>query len=69
MITYRQQRKDWKAEWKKEKRKKNMQGDQIIPFRDWINGKIPELAKNNPEGSRNIANLLNIIKKLSVVLS
>ncbi|MBR4270783.1 MAG: phage holin family protein [Clostridia bacterium] len=50
MITYRQQRKDWKAEWKKEKRKKNMQGDQIIPFRDWINGKIPELAKNNPEG-------------------
>ena len=23
MITYRQQRKDWKAEWKEEKRKKN----------------------------------------------
>ncbi len=50
MITYRQQRKDWKSEWREEKRKKKSSGELVTPFRDWMNVKIDNLAANDPEG-------------------
>ena len=50
MITYRQQRKDWKSEWKEEKRKKKLNGETMLPFRDWMNNKVDELANSDPAG-------------------
>ena len=50
MITYRQQRKDWKYEWKEEKRQKKRSGEAILPFSQWMNAKVDDLASSDPEG-------------------
>ena len=49
MKFYREQRKDWEKEWKIDKKAKKQAKQPIIPFVEWENQRLSELAKSSPE--------------------
>ncbi len=49
MKFYREQRKDWKKDWKIDKKAKNQAKQEVIPFKEWENQRLNELAKSSPE--------------------
>ncbi len=48
MKFYREQRKDWKKEWKMYKKAKKQEWEDYLPFHEWVNEHLTALAKSDP---------------------